>query len=92
MKPSVSNIQKWTILSTHPSVRKLYESDDEHFTGYKGLLMTLDYPREYYGVIGTRELPLRLVCPDDWIITRVDGTCISVSENFLLEHYPELIK
>ncbi len=43
--------QKWTIISVHPEVRELADGDDEHFTGYKGLSMSLEYPRSYYGVM-----------------------------------------
>ena len=81
--------QKWTIVSVHPEVRKLADSDDEHFTGYKGLLMSLEYPRDYYGVIGSYGDPLRLVCPGDWVMTRSDGRCVSMSEKWAREHCPD---
>lgn len=82
--------QKWTIISVHPEVRELADGDDEHFTGYKGLSMSLEYPRSYYGVIGSYDAPMRLVCPGDWILTRSDGRCSSMSEDWVREHYPNL--
>jgi hypothetical protein len=59
MKPVPVKAIKWTLLSVHPNVRKLVATDDSHFTGYEGVQLSLPYPREYYGVIGTFELPSR---------------------------------
>lgn len=90
MDTTILCVQKWTIVSVHPGVRELLDSDDEHFTGYKGILMRLEYPRTYYGVIGTLELPLRLVFPGDWVVTTLDGRCVSMSEEWLREQFPDL--
>lgn len=90
MDTTILNAQKWTIVSVHPGVRELLDGDDEHFTGYKGLLMKLEYPRLYYGVIGPLECPLRLVCPGDWVVTTRDGRCTSMSERWLREQCSDL--
>lgn len=81
------NAQRWTALSIHPQVRRLADSDDEHFTGYKGVTIRLEYPREFYGVIGSHDCPLRLVSPGDWVVYTADGRCTSMSEERIREHY-----
>ena len=91
MRPVAISARKWTLLSLHPNVRKLCDSDDYHFTGYEGVRLSLVYPREYYGVIGTYELPLRVVSPGDWVIDRADGSSVSLSEERALEHYPNIL-
>lgn len=57
MEMTYIHAPKWTIISVHPEVRELVDGDDEHFTGYKGLSMSLEYPRGYYGVIGILRCP-----------------------------------
>jgi hypothetical protein len=92
MESTYLNAQKWTIVSVHPEVRELVDGDDEHFTGYKGLQLNLEYPREFYGVIGSCDAPLRLVRPGDWVITRSNRHCISMSEKWVHEYCPDLIR
>lgn len=91
MRPVAVSARKWTLLSVHPNVRELLDSDDYHFTGYEGVRLSLVYPREYYKVIGTFELPLRVVSPGDWVIDRSDGSSISLSEEGMLKHYPDIL-